>query len=47
MHGELLGEGGSSAAEEEARRLTLGMCHAPPGEYACVFTSGATGAGSL
>lgn len=43
LHGELLGEPGSSAAESEARRLTLDMCNAPPGEYVCIFTSGATG----
>ena len=43
LHGELLAERGSSMAEAEARRLTLGMCNAPPGEYVCIFTSGATG----
>ena len=36
------GPGGAAAAE--ARAATLALCNAPPGEYVCVFTSGATGA---
>ena len=37
------GNVGSAAAVAEARQLTLEMCHAPLGEYECVFTAGATG----
>ena len=36
------GPGGAAAAE--ARAATLALCNAPPGEYVCLFTSGATGA---
>ena len=43
LHGQMLGEVGSTSAEADARRLTLDMCNAPPGEYVCIFTSGATG----
>ncbi|KAK9787728.1 hypothetical protein WJX73_008150 [Symbiochloris irregularis] len=43
LHGELLGEWGSGAAEAEARRLTLQMCSASAQDYVCIFTAGATG----
>ena len=36
-------DGLGSAAAAEARAATLALCNAPPGEYVCVFTSGATG----
>lgn len=43
LHGDLLGDRSSMAAEQEARRLVLAMCNAPPEQYTCIFTSGATG----
>ena len=43
QHGDMLGERSSTAADAEARRLVLDMCHAPAEEYVCIFTSGATG----
>lgn len=33
----------AAATEDEARKLTLGMCNASAAEYECIFTSGATG----
>lgn len=47
LHGELLGEWGSGAAETEARRLTMQMCSASAQDYVCIFTAGATGDVSL
>ena len=43
------GDGGSdwagagAGAAADARAATLALCNAPPDEYVCVFTSGATG----
>ena len=47
LHGDLLGDRSSMAAEQEARRLVLAMCNAPAEEYTCIFTSGATGGASI
>ena len=44
LHGDLVGDRSSMAAEQEARRLVLGMCNASEERYTCIFTSGATGA---
>ena len=33
----------STSAAQEARASTLAMCRAPPQDYTCIFTSGATG----
>jgi hypothetical protein len=52
-HSQAAGGGGEDAGGEdaggdavaEARAATLALCNAPPEDYVCVFTSGATGAG--
>ncbi len=43
-HSKWGGPAGYSALDAAARQATLDMCGALPGEYECVFTSGATGA---
>lgn len=35
--------GAGAGAAADARAATLALCNAPPEEYVCVFTSGATG----
>ena len=42
-HSKWGGPAGFSAIDAAARQVTLDMCGAAPGEYECVFTSGATG----
>ena len=42
-HSKWGGPAGYSALDAAARQATLDMCGAPPGEYECIFTSGASG----